>query len=61
MRPKVKLSGQDGNVFNLIAICSKELRKNNLINEEQEMKQRIYSCHSYSEALQIMSEYCEVC
>lgn len=61
MRPKVKLSGQDGNVFNLIAICSKELRKNNLIKEEQEMKQRIYSCRSYSEALQIMSEYCEVC
>jgi len=28
-KPKVKLTGMNGNVFNLIGICSKALKRNN--------------------------------
>ena len=61
MKPKVKLTGQDENIFNLIAICSKALKRNNQIQQEKEMTQRVYSCNSYENAIQIMSEYCEIC
>lgn len=59
-KPKVKLSGKDGNVFYLIALCSAALKKNNLHDEAKEMSNRCFSASSYEEALSIMMEYCEV-
>lgn len=49
----------DNNVFNLIAVCSRELRKNGYVEEAKEMQQRVTNCHSYEEALCIMYEYVE--
>lgn len=59
-KPKAKLVGQDGNVFNLIAICSAALRKAGLKEQVKEMQSRILRSNSYDAAIGIMSEYCEL-
>ncbi len=59
-KPKVQLSGQDGNVFNLIGICTKALKRAGQIKEAEELSEKIFASGSYNEALQIMQEYCEV-
>jgi len=61
MKPRAKLVGEDGNVFNLMGICSRELRRAGMNEEAKEMIQKITtSAKSYDEALRIMMEYCEV-
>ena len=52
-----KIIGADGNVFNLIAICQRALRKNGYNKEAKEMQERIYKCKNYDEALNIMMDY----
>lgn len=59
-KPTVELIGQDGNVFNLLGICSKALRRAGQTDKAQEMSQKVMSCGSYDEALQIMMEYVEI-
>ena len=59
-KPVVQLVGQDGNVFNLIGICSRALKKAGRMEEAKAMQQRVFSCGSYTEALSIMSEYVEI-
>ena len=59
-KPKCKLIGEDGNIFNLLAIVSRCLRKNGLKGKDVEMQDRVFNCGSYDEALQIMMEYVEV-
>jgi uncharacterized membrane protein len=60
-KPKAKVLGQDGNVFNIISICSKALKKDGQKEQANQMTERVYSSGSYDEALQIMMEYCEFC
>jgi len=52
-----QIIGADGNVFNLIGICQKALKKNGYYNEASELFSRVTNSHSYDEALQIMCEY----
>lgn len=52
-----KIIGADGNVFNLIGICQRALRKNGYNKEAKEMQERIYTCKNYDEALNIMMDY----
>lgn len=59
-KPKAKMIGEDGNVFNLIGIASRALKKEGLKEQAEEMKNRVFSSGSYDEALQIMMEYVEV-
>ena len=59
-KPVAKLIGQDGNVFNLIGICSRALEKVGAYAEAKEMKDKIFMSSSYDEALAIMMDYCEV-
>ena len=59
-KPKVKLTGQNGNVFNLAGICSKSLIEVNQFENEKEMMKEIFNSGSYKEALLIMSKYCEI-
>ena len=47
-KPFVQLTGEDGNVFNLIGICSRA------------MQQRVFQAGSYEEALGILGEYVEI-
>lgn len=58
-KPKAKVIGENGNVFNLLGICTKALRANNQAAQAKEMSAKIFTCGSYDEALQMMSEYVE--
>lgn len=60
MKPKCKLIGEDGNIFNLIGIASKALKKNGLQDKASEMKDKAFQAQSYEEALSIIMEYVEV-
>ena len=60
MKPICKLVGQDGNIFNVINVVSKVLKRNNLHDEAKEMTDRIFNSRSYNEALRIISEYVEI-
>lgn len=56
-KPQAKLIGQDGNVFNLMGICSQALKKAGQRDKVKEMQERIFKS---DEALSIMSDYCEL-
>jgi len=60
-RPLCSLLGQDGNIFHLMGIAARVLRQNGMAAEAKEMQARIMggACHSYEEALSIISEYVE--
>ena len=59
-KPKVKLVGQDGNIFNLMGICSVALRKAKQEENAKKMVNEIMKSNLYHEALSIMGEYCEI-
>ena len=59
-KPVVQLTGEDGNVFNLIGICSRALKKAGRVEEARLMQQRVFQAGSYEEALGILSEYVEI-
>jgi len=60
-KPRVKLVGGNGNVFNLMAICSRALKKAGMPEKASEMANKITDeAKSYDEALVIMMDYCEV-
>ena len=59
-KPECQLVGQDGNVFNLIGIVSKTLKKAGLPDKATEMSHRCFGAGSYGEALNIMGEYVDI-
>jgi uncharacterized Zn finger protein len=59
-KPQVKLIGEDGNIFNLIAIATRELKRNGRRDQADELQSRLFSCGSYEEALSLIEEYCEI-
>ena len=59
-KPKCPLIGQNGNIFNLIGIASRTLKRNGMSNESKEMCSRITSSGSYYEALIVIGEYIEI-
>ena len=59
-KPKAKVIGQDGNVFNLIAICTKALKKAGQNEAVKEMQNKVFQADSYHSAIAVMSEYCEL-
>ena len=58
-KPFAPIIGADGNVFNLIGICSRALKTAGYPDKAKEMTDRITSSGSYDEALSIMCEYIE--
>lgn len=56
-KPVAPIMGADGNVFNLIGICSRALKKAGYKEQADEMTNRIQNSKSYDEALSIMMEY----
>jgi len=56
-KPKVQLVGQNGNVFNLLGICTKALKRADQDEEAGKLQSRVLSSGSYDEALAIMLEY----
>jgi len=60
-KPKAKLVGENGNVFNLMGICSRALKDSGQSEKAKEMCNKITTtAKSYDEALAIMMDYCEV-
>ena len=60
-KPKAKLVGENGNVFNLMGICSRALKDAGMPDKATEMCDKIENtAKSYDEALGIMMEYCDV-
>lgn len=58
-KPKCKLIGEDGNIFNLIGIAARALRRAGLSAKADEMSNKVMHSGSYSEALSIIMEYVE--
>lgn len=60
-RPSCPLAGENGNIFHLICLASRVLRKKGMMAELKEMQDRIMGgdCRSYEEALGIIGEYVE--
>jgi len=56
----VKLVGEDGNVFNLIGIVKRALRKAGYKEEAEQMQEDVTACGSYDEALMVFMDYVEV-
>jgi len=59
-KPICKLIGEDGNIFNLLAIARRSLLRAGLKQEAEEMVDRVTSSNSYGEALRIIGEYVEI-
>ena len=60
MKPKAKLIGENGNIFNLMALASRALKEAGMKEKADEMVEKITQSKSYDEALQVMMEYVEV-
>ena len=60
MKPKCKLIGEDGNIFNLMGIAARTLKKADMDDDAKEMIDRVMNSGSYLEALGIISEYVNI-
>ena len=58
-RPKMKLTGMDGNIFSILGRAARLLRENGQPGQAKEMTNRVYQSGDYHEALNIISEYVE--
>lgn len=59
-KPDCALIGQDGNIFNLMGIAARTLRRNGMAEQAAEMQQRITESGSYEAALCIIGEYVNI-
>ena len=60
MKPVAQVTGENGNVFVTLGICSKALKKAGMADKAKEMSERALCAESYNQALNIMQEYCEM-
>lgn len=60
MKPTVTFTGENGNIFNLLGIASRALKKVSQRDKATEMRSRVTKSKSYDEALLIIMEYVEV-
>ena len=59
-KPDCPLIWTDGNVFNLVGIASRTLKRNGLSDEASEMTSKVFKSGSYEEALGIIGEYVNI-
>jgi len=59
-KPVAKVVGEDGNVFVTLGICTRALKKAGQGDKVKELTDRVFNSGSYSEALCIMMDYCEL-
>ena len=58
-RPKMKLLGEDGNIFAIMGRASLLLKNAGQSDKAKEMCNRVIFCDSYQKALNVISEYVE--
>ena len=60
IKPDCPLIGENGNIYNLVGIAVKTLKRNGLSAEASEMTEKVFSSGSYDEALGIIGEYVNI-
>ena len=58
-KPECPIIGADGNVFNLIGIASRTLKRSGMPEAANEMRERVMDSGGYDNALAIIMEYVE--
>jgi hypothetical protein len=58
-KPEAPIIGAEGNVFNIMGIASRTLKRAGLADEAKEMNARVMASGSYDNALAIIMEYVE--
>lgn len=59
-KPKCKLIGKDGNIFNLMGLASKALRDAGMGQEAKDMIKEVTEQESYEDALVVIMDYVDV-
>ena len=59
-KPDCPLIGEDGNVFHLVGIAARTLKRNGLSEQASEMMAKVFGSGSYDEALGIIGEYVNI-
>ena len=59
VKPKCKLVGENGNVFNLASLVGLALKRAGYREKRKEFYDRLPKCKSYDDALVLMQEYVE--
>lgn len=57
---QVKVIGEDSNIFNLLGLVTKELKRNGYREFAKELPPQIFECNSYDQALAILDKYVEL-
>lgn len=56
-KPACKLVGEDGNIFNLVGLASRALKRAGQAEQAAEMSKKVFASGSYDEALQTIMQY----
>ncbi len=59
-KPNCPLIGENGNIYNLVGIAAKTLKRNGMSTEASEMSEKVFKSGSYEEALGIIGEYVNI-
>jgi len=59
-KPKCKLIGKDGNVFNIIGLVKKALKESGQSEKAKEFVSRAFAAKSYDEVLAMADGYVEI-
>lgn len=59
-KPKCPLIGEDGNVFNIIGLVNKALKKSGQPEKAKEFVARAFAAKSYDEVLAMADGYVEI-
>lgn len=57
---QVTVIGEDSNIFNLLGIVTKELKRNGHRDLAKELPPQIFECNSYDQALTNLDKYVEL-
>lgn len=55
-----KSQGQSGNIYYILGMVQRELRKQRRINDFNELRDKVYNSKSYDEALSVIREYVDL-
>lgn len=57
---KVTVIGEDSNIFHLLGLVTKELKRNGYRDLAKDLPPQIFECESYDKALAILDRYVEL-
>lgn len=60
MKPKIKLVGENGNIYNLVGIAERALKRDGQKENAKAMVDEVFGASSYDAALRVIMKYCDV-